>query len=104
MLTNIEDGAITTSITNGVEPTGGTSTIPDGSGTIIPNGPKAILGGATRTGIGMTTITGTIAIGGTIAIVVGLRDIILTGNHGMTTAINTDAGSAKSRCAHYRPT
>jgi hypothetical protein len=42
----------------------------------------------------MTTITGTTATGGTAAIVDGLRDIILTGNHGVTTAINTVAGSA----------
>jgi hypothetical protein len=86
---NIEDGAITTSITNGVARTGGTSTIPCGSGTIIPNGPQTIPGGATQTGTGTTTIIGTIAIGGTGMIIGGLRNIILIGSNGMTTAINT---------------
>lgn len=91
---NIEDGATTTSITNGVAPTGGTRIIPDGSGTIIPNGQQTIPGGATRTETGTTTIIGTTAIGGTGAIVDGLRDIILIGSDGMTTATNSAAGNA----------
>jgi hypothetical protein len=42
----------------------------------------------------MTTITGTTATGGTGTITGGLKDIIRIGSDGMTTAINTVAGSA----------